>query len=95
MRLTIRRDGKRINLVDECARLRQENAWLVAKLRESEASAALARSSSNEWRDRYQSAKDPNAGRDMAYSGWGSSRALESDGTEAGEVNSRPLLHLT
>lgn len=59
MRLTIRRKGslRRISLVDECARLAKENVWLVRKLRESEAEAALARSSSNEWRDRYHRLK--------------------------------------
>jgi hypothetical protein len=55
MKLTIRRKGslRRTSLVDECARLRKENAWLTRKVRELDVEAALARSSSNEWRDRY------------------------------------------
>lgn len=69
MRLTIRRKGglRRISLVDECARLAKENVWLVRKLREAEAEASLARSSSNEWRDRYHRLKQRTEG-----GGWGS-----------------------
>lgn len=57
MRLTIRRDGKRVNLVDEVARLQNENRKLLRRALTAEAEAALARSSSNEWRDRYHNLK--------------------------------------
>ena len=57
MRLTIRRDGKRLNLVDEVARLQKENQRLVRRALTAEAEAALARSSSIEWRDRYRRLK--------------------------------------
>jgi hypothetical protein len=57
MRLTIRRDGKRLNLVDEVGRLQKENQRLLNRALTAEAEASLARSSSNEWRDRYHRLK--------------------------------------
>lgn len=63
MRLTIRRDGKRLNLVDEVGRLQRENTKLLRRALTAEAEAALARSSSNEWRDRYHRLKqEPKSG---------------------------------
>lgn len=76
MRLTIRRAGslRRVNLVDALGKALKDNERLSRELVQTKADLALARSSSNEWRDRYKSAVDPNVGRDKAYAGWGSSR---------------------
>jgi hypothetical protein len=64
MRLTTRRKGAltRVSLVDMVMQLRHENSRLQYKVREAEAAAALARDSSNEWRDRYLSLRDSRAG---------------------------------
>jgi len=55
MRLTIRRAGslRRVSLVDELARERKEKQALYRRVLKAEAEASLARSSANEWRDRY------------------------------------------
>ena len=55
MRLTIKRDGKRVPISQEIARLQTDNKRLLRRALAAEADAALARSSSNEWRDRYHS----------------------------------------
>jgi hypothetical protein len=60
MRLTIRRKGSlfaRVSLVDELAASRKREQALWRRVVKAEADYALARSSAQEWSDRYRSLK--------------------------------------
>lgn len=81
MKLTTKRGGKRVSLVDELARQLKENVRLQRKNLQLETDLALARSSADEWRDRYLSAKEgaagvhhPNPLSDHSISGWVATR---------------------
>jgi len=51
-----------LNLVDALAKSEMDNVRLRREVVAAQAEAQLARSSSNEWRDRYWSLRDPTGG---------------------------------